>query len=256
MHHNDMLVLCIHTVLFFFHLLEFHFNTYWACTSFVFILTEKLHFQRVRSLSYPIVSTHRSEGTCPKILDFPSTRPYFTGVAQSKIVFCASQLDIWLLIPQIGRFFQIHFCVENPFFVTSLTDQIPISIGYQRFTGKLHVVLCAYPVAHSDGYRILKCLHPDLPLKHREWLCIFVNGRHKNQIGTHQCFCPDTLRIMPVKANHDSYPAYVRIEHMESVIGWRVVILLVEMLRLRDMYHLLDTDYLAVKHAGVPGIIL
>ena len=43
---------------------------------------------------------------------------------------------------------------------------------------------------------------------------------------------------------------------MESVIGWRVVILLVEMLRLCDMYHLLNTNDLAVTPNQNTGIII
>ena len=115
-----------------------------------------------------------------------------------------------------------------------------------RLPGKVHIALFAHAVAHCDEHLVLHRLHPYLPLEHFHRLGLGVRRRDYHELRAHERAGADALRQVPVIAYDDADPAKRRIEHLEAVVRGSVIVLLIELLRLRDVHHLGAVKQLAV----------
>ena len=108
----------------------------------------------------------------------------------------------------------------------------------QRFSRKIHLALAADPVAHGDKDLILHRLYADLPLKHFHRFCLCIGCRDQDQLRSFEHTGPNTLRQMTVVADHDPDLTERGIKDFKAMLRRSIIILLIELLRLRDMHHL------------------
>lgn len=88
----------------------------------------------------------------------------------------------------------------------------------QRFTGKFHCILDAYPIAHGDKHLILHCLYPNRPLEQFHVLGLGVGGWDDNHVSAFQDAGSDAFRQVAVVADHDADFAKGGVEHLEAIV--------------------------------------
>ena len=101
----------------------------------------------------------------------------------------------------------------------------------------------------------MECLYTQLPFKHFGRLCFRIHRRNQNQLRPHQTFRANAFGVMPIEADHNPDFPIFRIEYMKPVIGGCIVILLIKLLRLRNMHHLLHARNRAVLFNQQAGIV-
>ena len=160
----------------------------------------------------------------------------------SFVQFFPAQRRIWLSLTGYRSAVHIHVCKEQRFLIPGQCNTLPVIIGDDRLTGKMHLVLLPNTVAHCDVDAVLKSLDPDFPLKQLRRLCFRIRSWNEDQIRTPQGLCPNAFRVVTVKTDNNTDPAERGVKHRKSFFRGRIIILLVELLTLRDMNHLLHPD--------------